>query len=66
MEKALLVIVGLSCLLGSGLVLYKVASRDGEPVYPWLEKDGASTAVSLAVMTVGSLGLALLLQALAG
>ena len=41
MEKILLVVVGLSCLLSSGLVLFKVASRDGEPVYPWLEKDGA-------------------------
>jgi hypothetical protein len=66
MEKILLVVVGLSCLLSSGLVLFKVASRDGEPVYSWLEKDGAAVAVSLAVMTAGSLGLALLIQALAG
>jgi hypothetical protein len=64
MEKVLLVMVGLSCLLGSGFVLFKIAARDGEPVYPWLERDGAATAITLAVLTVGSLGIALLLQAL--
>jgi hypothetical protein len=65
METVLMVIVGLSCLVGSGFVLFKVASRDGGPVYAWLEKDGVATAVSLAVMTAASLGIALLIQALA-
>lgn len=66
MEKVLLLMAGLSCLGSSGFVLFKVAARDGEPVRAWLEKDGAATAVSLAVLTVGSLGIALLFQALLG
>jgi hypothetical protein len=65
MEKALLVIIGLSCLVGSGLVLFKLAPRDGEPVRAWLESDGTATVVSLALTLVGTLGIGLVIQALA-
>jgi hypothetical protein len=66
MEKALLVIVGLSLLGGSGFVLRKLAPRNGELAYAWLENDGAATAVSLGLLLAGTLGIGLLLQALAG
>jgi hypothetical protein len=66
MENALLVIVGLSCVVGSGFVVFKLAARDGEPTRAWLENDGAATVVTLALLLVGTLGMGMLIRALAG
>lgn len=66
MEKVLLAMVGLACLGGSGFVLYKVAPREGRPARAWLEKDGPATAVALGLMMLGTLGIAFLIQAVAG
>ena len=43
-----------------------LAPRDGEPGPDWMEKDGAATAVSLALIMAATIGVGLLIKALAG
>lgn len=65
MENAVLMIVGLSCVAGSALALFKLAPRNGEPGPAWMEREGAATAVSLVLIMMGTLGVGLLIKALA-
>lgn len=66
MQSAVMVVVGVVCLLFSRLVFVKAAPKDGEEPAPWLQKDGAAMGVTLVVILFGTFGIGLLIKAFTG
>jgi hypothetical protein len=63
MTTAILIISGIICLLASGVMLYKLAPRDGQNA-PWMKSDSLGTAMSLGQFALMVAGLALLAKAI--
>ena len=60
----ILLALGAVCLLASGLLMYKMMPREGEPPPGWMKTEGGETALALSQFILMIAGLALFAKAL--
>ena len=58
----ILVLSGLVCLIATGLAMYKVMPRDGQPPSAWAGTDTRGTAVALGLLVLLLTGVSLVIK----